>query len=211
MRLTKYEHACLVLTKGDDTLVIDPGAYTMPLTDIGGVVGVVITHEHADHWTAEQIERIRDRNPEARVFGPPGVVAAAVGIPVEEVKPGDEVQVGDFSLRFTGGKHAKVHDIVPIVDNVGVVVGDELYYPGDSFALPETEIAVLAVPSSGPWMKTGEAMDFIAAVKPRRAFPVHDAVHSVIGKGMVNGRLELIGEPFGMEFFVLEPGESTDI
>jgi hypothetical protein len=60
-------------------------------------------------------------------------------------------------------------------------------------------------------MKTGEAMDFIAAVKPRRAFPVHDAVHSVIGKGMVNGRLQLIGEPFGMEFFVLEPGESTDI
>ena len=30
----------------------------------------------------------------------------------------------------------------------------------------------------------------MTAVKPRRAFPVHDAALSVIGKGMVNGRLE---------------------
>jgi L-ascorbate metabolism protein UlaG (beta-lactamase superfamily) len=211
MKLTKYEHACLVLTKGADTLVIDPGTYTMPLADLDGVVGIVITHEHADHWTAEQVERIRDRNPEARVFGPAGVVAAATGIPVEQVEPGDEREVGGFSLRFTGGKHAQVHSTVPIVDNVGVLVGDELYYPGDSWALPGTEVAVLAVPSSGPWMKTGEAMDFIAAVKPRRTFPVHDAVHSVIGKGMVNGRLAAIGKTIGTEFFVLEPGESSDI
>jgi L-ascorbate metabolism protein UlaG (beta-lactamase superfamily) len=211
MKVTKYEHACLVIEKGDETLVIDPGAFTMPLTDVGGVVAVVITHEHADHWTAEQLERILDRNPDAKVFGPPGVAAAATGITVDSVVGGDEREVGGFRLAFTGGKHAQVHESIPIVDNVGVIVDDLLYYPGDSFDLPGTEVAVLAVPSSGPWLKTGEAMDFIAAVKPRRAFPVHDAVLSVIGKGMVNGRLEAIGKPNGTEFFVLEAGESTDL
>lgn len=211
MKVTKFEHACLVITKGDDTLVIDPGAFTMPLTDLDGVVGIVITHEHADHWTAEQIERIRDRNPDAVVFGPAGVAAAATGIAVEQVAAGDEREAGGFALTFTGGEHAQVHESIPIVDNVGVVVDSLLYYPGDSFDLPSTEVAVLAVPSSGPWLKTGEAMDFVAAVKPRRAFPVHDAVLSVIGKGMVNGRLEAIGKAHGTEFFVLEPGESTDL
>lgn len=211
MKVTKYEHACLVVTKGEEVVVIDPGAYTMPLTDIGGVVAVVITHEHADHWTAEQLERILDRNPDAKVFGPAGVVAAATGIAVEQVDAGDERTVGGFTLTFTGGKHAQVHETIPIVDNVGVIVDGELYYPGDSFVVPDGEISVLAIPSAAPWLKTGEAMDFLTAVKPRRAFPVHDAVLSVIGKGMVYGRLEGIGKPLGTEFFVLEPGESADL
>ncbi len=48
-------------------------------------------------------------------------------------------------------------------------------------------------------------------VKARRAFPVHDAPLSVIGKGMVNGRLEGLSKTLGTEFFVLEPGESADL
>ncbi len=106
--------------------------------------------------------------PDAKVYGPPGVVAAAAGITVEAVTPGDEREAGGFALSFVGGKHAQVHESIPIVDNVGVIVDGTLYYPGDSFDLPGTEIAVLAVPSSGPWLKTGEAMDFIAA---RQAAP----------------------------------------
>lgn len=211
MKVTKYEHACLVLTKADQSVVIDPGSFTMPLTDLDGVVAIVITHEHADHWTPEQLERIRDRNPEAAVYGPAGVVAAAAGIPVEEVKAGDERTAGDFTLTFTGGIHALIHESVQRVDNVGVIVDGEFYYPGDSFEEPGTEIAVLALPSSAPWMKTGEAMDFVAAVKPRRAFPVHDAMHSVIGKGSFNARVEGYGATHGVEYFVLEPGESADL
>lgn len=211
MKVTKYEHACLVITKGEESIIIDPGSFTMPLTDIGGVVGVVITHEHADHWTAEQLERILDRNPNAKVFGPAGVVAAATGFAVEQVDSGDTREVGAFTLMFTGGKHARVHETIPVVDNVGVIVDGELYHPGDSYDLPGIEVSVLAVPSSAPWLKTGESMDFLAAVKARRAFPVHDAGLSVIGKGMVNGRLEGISKTLGTEYFVLEPGESADL
>ena len=43
MKLTKYEHACMVIEKADVSLVIDPGGYTMPLTDLMDVVAVVIT------------------------------------------------------------------------------------------------------------------------------------------------------------------------
>ena len=97
MKLTKYEHACLILEKAGSTLVIDPGSFTMPLADLDNVVGIVITHEHADHWTPEQLARLLDRNPEARILGPAGVAAAATEATVEVVAAGDEVEVGPFT------------------------------------------------------------------------------------------------------------------
>src|SRR5690349_7298031 len=93
MKVTKHEHACQVIEKSGSALIIDPGAFTLPLDDVTGVVAIVITHEHADHWTAEHIERIRQKNPDARLLGPAGVAAAAGDLEVEVVAPGDTVEV----------------------------------------------------------------------------------------------------------------------
>jgi len=212
MKLTKYEHSCLVISKGDATLVIDPGSFTTPLTDVSGVVAIVITHEHADHWTAEQLTRLLDRNPSARILGPAGVAAAATDFTVETVKGGDSVEIEPFTLRFFGEKHAVIHSSIPIVDNVGVLVDDSLYYAGDSYTVPEgVEVDTLAVPIGAPWLKIGDAMDYVLEVKPRRSFPVHDAVLSQIGKTMTQARIEAVTTQNGGDFFVLDAGESYDL
>jgi len=211
MKLTKYEHSCLVLSKGDATLVIDPGSFTTPLTDIDGVVAIVITHEHADHWTAEQLTRLLDRNPKARILGPAGVASAATDFEVETVKGGDWVEIEPFSLKFFGEKHAVIHSSIPIVDNVGVLVDDSLYYAGDSYTVPPVEVETLAVPIGAPWLKIGDAMDYVLEVKPRRSFPVHDSVLSQIGKSMTQARIDAVTTQGGGEFFVLEAGESLDL
>ncbi|MCU1410764.1 MAG: fold metallo-hydrolase [Rhodoglobus sp.] len=212
MKLTKYEHSCLVISKGDATLVIDPGSFTTPLTDISGVVAIVITHEHADHWTAEQLNRLLDRNPSARILGPAGVAAAATDFQIETVKGGDSVDIEPFTLQFFGEKHAVIHSSIPIVDNVGVLVDGSLYYAGDSYTVPEgIEVETLAVPIGAPWLKIGEAMDYVLEVKPRRSFPVHEAVLSQIGKTMTQARIEAVTTQGGGEFFVLEAGESFDL
>ncbi len=212
MKLTKYEHACMILEKAGSTLIIDPGSFTMPLSDIGDVVGVVITHEHADHWTAEQLTRILDRNPDARILGPAGVAAAATDATVEVVKDGDVVELGAFTLRFFGEKHAVIHETIPVIDNVGVLVEDTLYYAGDSYSVPEgIEVDTLAAPAGAPWLKVGEVMDYVLAVKPKRVFPVHEATLSQIGRNMVHGRLEWAAKEGGGELFVLEAGESSDV
>ena len=137
MRLTKLEHAALVVEDSGDRLYVDPGKFTTPITESAGTVAVVITHEHDDHWTPEQLGRIVAANPDVRIFGPAGVAAAASGFPVETVAAGDEVEVGPFRLRFFGGKHAQIHPSIPIIDNVGVLVNDALYYGGDSFVVPD--------------------------------------------------------------------------
>ena len=37
---------------------------------------------------------------------------------------------------------------------------------------------VLGLPTAAPWLKLSEAVDLLRAVRPRLAFPVHDAVLS---------------------------------
>jgi len=211
MKLTKFEHSCLVLDKNGSTLIIDPGSFTMPLTDIMGVVAVVITHEHADHWTPEQLTRILDRNPGARILGPAGVAAAATGFEVEVVKDGDTVEIEPFTLAFYGEKHAVIHSSIPVIDNVGVLVDGELYYGGDSYTVPPVAVNTLAAPIGAPWLKIGDAMDYVLAVKPKRSFPIHDMTLSQAGKSMTQDRIRAVTEQGGGEFFVLEPGQSYDL
>jgi L-ascorbate metabolism protein UlaG (beta-lactamase superfamily) len=212
MKLTKHEHACMVLEKAGSTLVIDPGSFTMPLADLNAVVAIVLTHEHADHWTPEQLTRLLARNPEARILGPAGVAAAVTDATVEVVADGDELEIGPFSLKFFGRKHAVIHESIPVVDNIGVLVGEALYYGGDSFTVPRgIDVDTLAAPAGAPWLKVGELMDYLLEVKPKRVFPVHEAVLSQIGRNMVMTRIEWAAAQGGGEAFVLEAGESTEI
>jgi L-ascorbate metabolism protein UlaG (beta-lactamase superfamily) len=212
MKLTKLEHAALVLENDGSRLFIDPGSFTTPITEAAGTVAVVITHEHADHWTPEQLRRILDQSPDAVILGPEGVAKAAADFSVRVVNAGDTVEAGPFTLRFFGGQHAVIHSSIPVVDNVGVIVDDTLVYPGDSFAKPDLpEVDVLAVPSSAPWLKAAEFIDYVLDVKPKHSFSTHEMVSSVVGKQMADGRIEWATEQGGGEFLDLQPGDSYQI
>lgn len=212
MRVTKFEHATLRLDLGGDTLLVDPGSFTSPLVDLSGLVAVVITHEHPDHWTPDHLDRILRDAPGTPIFAPAGVAAAAADYEITVVAPGDTVSAGPFTLRFFGGDHEIIHSSLPRVQNVGVLINDELYYPGDSYAVPEgVEVDALAAPLGAPWLKIGEAMDFVLAVAPRRAFGVHDMTLSVIGRDMHRSRLKWATEQHGGEFFELDPGDTLDL
>ncbi|HEY0258211.1 MAG TPA: MBL fold metallo-hydrolase [Lacisediminihabitans sp.] len=212
MRVTKQEHACLLVETDGQTLVVDPGSFTTLLVGLTGVVAIVITHEHADHWTDDQLKRILEQNPGVKIFAPAGVAAAAPGFDITVVNGGDTREVGPFTLRFFGEKHAVIHHSLPVVDNVGVLVNDTLYYPGDSFTILEgVEVDTLAVPAGAPWLKIGEVIDYVLAVKPRRSFPTHEMVLSVAGKAMSNQRIQWATEQNGGTFYPLEPGNSLEL
>ncbi|WP_437584701.1 MBL fold metallo-hydrolase [Paramicrobacterium sp. CJ85] len=209
MKLTKLEHAAFIVEEDGARLIVDPGAYTAPLTDPAGTVAVVITHEHPDHWTPEQLRRVQAVSPNVRFFGPAGVAASASDFDITVVEPGEEIAVDPFTLRFFGGKHAVIHPSIPIVDNVGVLINDAVYYGGDSFTVPEgVDVDVMAVPAGAPWLKISEVMDFVAAVSPRRSFPTHEMVLSNIGKGLSNDRIRGVVEATGGKHHALEPGDT---
>lgn len=212
MRLTKFEHAALRLDHDGQTLIVDPGAFTAPLEHISTVTAVVITHEHPDHWTPAHLDQLLSAVPGVPIFAPSGVAAAAAGYDITVVAPGDTVTAGAFTMRFFGGQHAVIHSSLPTVENVGVLVNDELYYPGDSYSVPEgLQVSTLAAPIGAPWLKIGDAMDFVLEVAPKRAFGTHDAPLSQIGLSMHRDRLKWATEQGGGEFFVLESGDQREI
>jgi L-ascorbate metabolism protein UlaG (beta-lactamase superfamily) len=197
MKLTKYEHACFTVEKEGQILVVDPGGFTSDFIAPENVVGVVVTHEHQDHFDHEQIAAIIDKNPNAIIIGHNDIMKQIEVFTTKSVAAGDTVEVGPFSLEFFGGEHAVIHPSMPVVANLGVMINDLLYYPGDSFTLPEKPVDVLALPIGAPWLKISETMDFLTAVKPRLAFPTHDAVLSNIGKSLPDRMLTGFAESYG--------------
>ncbi|SBS70546.1 MBL fold metallo-hydrolase [uncultured Microbacterium sp.] len=212
MRVTKHEHACLRLEREGKTLIVDPGSFTLPLAELQDLIGIVLTHEHPDHWTSEHLDRLLKAAPGTPIYGPAGVAAAAAGFDIITVSPGETVELEPFTLEFFGGQHAVIHETIPVVDNVGVLVNDEFYYPGDSYTvLDGKDVRLLAAPVGAPWLKIGEAMDFVLAVAPRRSFGTHDMTLSQIGREMGRQRLRWATEQGGGEFLALDPGESVDL
>lgn len=212
MRLTKLEHATLLIDHAGARLVIDPGSFTRPVEGSGETVAVVLTHEHADHWTPEHLERVRAASPSLRILGPAGVAAAAEGFDVETVADGDIVTVGPFELRFFGSRHAVIHSSIPVIDNVGVLVNGRVYYAGDSFTVPQgVDVEVLAAPSGAPWLKMAEAMDYVLEIAPRHAFATHEQVLSEAGRALGHDRLGWAVREGGGEYHALEPGDSLEL
>jgi len=209
MKITKYEHACIVVEMDGKRLVIDPGSFTKSLTDLQNIVGVVITHVHADHFEKDLVASILAANTDAPVISVKEVTDQLKDVATITIDAGDHKTIGPFSLEFFGGRHAYIHDKVPQNQNVGVLVNETLYYPGDSFSPPDKKaIKVAAVPVSGPWLKFGEAMDFIRAIKPERVFPAHDGFLSEGGQYFTD---RWLGDAEGIEYYPLKPGESLSI
>ena len=183
MKLTKYQHACLVVEKDGSALIVDPGNFTDDFIMPSRVAGVIVTHEHADHFDEALVQKILEAHPKATIIAHESISGrftnySAIGAKVQET-----YTIAGFSLRFFGGIHAAIAPSITTPPNLGVLIDDRLYYPGDSFTIPEnTPIQELAVPASAPWLKMSEAMAFLAAIKPRFAFPTHDEILSAKGK-----------------------------
>ena len=205
MRLTKYGHACVRLEDGDQVLVIDPGTYSEP-ESLSGATAVLITHEHADHIDVDNLQAARAGNPALTVHTHPAL-AAALGDGVIPVAPGDTFTAAGFSVRAVGGAHAEIIDGLPGCPNIGFIA-DGLYHPGDSLFVPAEPVDTLLVPASGPWLKLGEAIEFARAVKPARAFPIHDAMFSDLGLDNFDRWLDMKG---GTDYARIPLGESVEL
>ncbi len=212
MKITKYEHACLVAEEQGKKLVIDPGSFVRTkFDDVKDVVGIVITHVHGDHLSGDHIADILKNNPQAQLFGTQEVASELKDRKINVVTGGDTAIVGPFELKFFGGQHAVIHPSWPVNQNVGVMVNSQLYYPGDSFSEPGEAVHILGLPVSAPWLKIAETMDFLTKLKPKIAFPTHNAILSDTGENLVENMLDNVATAAGTKLQSLKPGESLEI
>jgi L-ascorbate metabolism protein UlaG (beta-lactamase superfamily) len=211
MKITKHGHACLEVEIDSQTLIIDPGSYTEELSNLGTVVAIVITHKHDDHCDEAKIAKIKKENPAVQIFGTSEVAARLSGMDVLTVYHGDYYEVGSFKLEFFGDMHQIIHQSVPLIQNTAVLVNRDLYYAGDSYTPPDVKVKALACPTSAPWLKIGDVMDYIKEVKPEICFPTHNALLSQLGHDLNNSRVKLVTDENGGEFKILEVGQSLEI
>ena len=204
MKLTKYRHACFTVEKDGKILVVDPGGFSTDFIAPENVIAVVITHEHPDHFDVEHLAEIMDKNPEAIIFAPHSISDKLEALNHQAVGANEAVEIVPFSLTFHGGQHAIIHENIPTIENVGVLINDLVYYGGDSFVLPGQPVDTLLLPVSAPWLKASEAMNFLSTVKPRLAVPTHDAILSIEGQEIADRILGGMAKNIGCEYTRLE-------
>lgn len=208
MRITKYSHACVRIERDGAVLVIDPGTFSEPEA-LDGVDAVLITHEHYDHLDVAKLADMLARRPAVTVHTHPEVVPKLTAMTevVHPVRSGEEFSAASFTVRAYGGLHAVIHPDLTPVANLGFLVENSVYHPGDSFDVPEgATVDTLFVPISGPWCKLSESVDFVRAVAPRRAIALHDHLLSHAGGDVYDGGMRRL---LACEYQRLEPGVSV--
>jgi L-ascorbate metabolism protein UlaG (beta-lactamase superfamily) len=213
MRLTKHEHACVVLEKDGAKIVIDPGSFSSGAADIvADADAVLLTHEHMDHVNEAAINGALAARPELRIYAPAGLASTFAGHQDQftAVAAGDQLTLASFAVTVHGTEHAVIHPDIPTVPNVGYLVDGSVYHPGDAFFVPGVPVPVLLLPTSGPWMKIGEAADYVRAVRPQQIIQIHEMLLSDIGlflAGNLLGEQGLTGLPLAQ----IPAGESLTL
>ena len=193
MQLTHFGHSCLLADFGHTTILFDPGTFSHGFEGITGLAAILLTHQHPDHVDTARLPALLEANPEAELYADPQTTAQ-LSEPCRPVHAGDRLRVGDLTIRAVGGQHAVIHPELPVVENISYLVGDgehpaRLMHPGDALFVPDEPVDVLATPAAVPWMKVSEAVDYLRAVAPTRAVPIHQGIITADARGIYYGRL----------------------
>src|SRR5262245_33339234 len=213
MRLTKFGHSCLLVEEEQARILLDPGTLSSGFEGLQGLTAILYTHQHADHLDRGRLRGLLERSPGVRVVSDEGSADALgeAGVEVEVVHDGDELGIGGMGVRIVGRDHAVIHADLPVIPNVGYLVGGRLFHPGDSFTLPGQPVEVLAVPAGAPWLKVSESIDYLREVRPRMAVPVHEQVLSTIGTSIHYQQLEQLGAREGTTLRVMDDGKPVEL
>jgi L-ascorbate metabolism protein UlaG (beta-lactamase superfamily) len=185
-----------------NVVVLDPGIFTNPEA-VDGASAVLITHEHPDHlhpdnlratdapiWTIEAVAaKLRSEAPDVAER----VTAVAAGSTFDAGLP----------VRAVGEMHAVIHPEMDRLFNSGYVVtlGDQrVYHPGDALTPPEEDVDVLLLPTSAPWLRSQDAIEFARAVKAPRNLAIHDRVYSEAGHGILETQMNMFLPRDGLEY-----------
>jgi L-ascorbate metabolism protein UlaG (beta-lactamase superfamily) len=209
MELTHFGHSCILAQFGQTSLLFDPGTFAHGFEGITGLSAIVITHQHPDHVDTARLPALLDANPDATLYADQQT-SEQLGAPCHAVRVGDELTVGTLTIRALGGRHAVIHPEIPVIDNISYLVGDgdhraRLMHPGDALFVPDEPVDVLAAPAAAPWMKISEAIEYLRAVAPARAVPIHQGVVAPEARGLYYSRFT---EMTSADFQVL-PEESA--
>ncbi|WP_067674175.1 MBL fold metallo-hydrolase [Nocardia miyunensis] len=212
MQLIKFGHACVRVEVDGQRLVVDPGGLTDPRA-LEGADAVLVTHEHFDHFSEETLREATQQNPALRIWTNTSVAREldGLGARVTAVGAGEVFTAAGREVKVYGTWHAVIHPDLPRVGNIGFLIDDTLFHPGDALTVPDVAVDTLLLPVHGPWSSTGQLIDYVREVAPRQALAVHDGALNDIGTTMIAGFLGDDGPGIGAPYHRIPSGASVEI
>lgn len=212
MKITKFGHCCLLIEVLGKRILTDPGAFSNTQNEVRDIDLILITHEHGDHLHTESLAKILENNPKAKVVtnSSVGKILSDLAVDYQILEGDSKTVLSDISVEAYDGKHAEIYEDYGQVQNTGYFIADKLFYPGDSYIEPGKYVPVLALPVSGPWCKSSEALAYALRVKPSTAFPVHDGLLNEYGIAVVHGFFEKLLPQNNINFVRLSSNETKE-
>lgn len=209
MKVTKFTHACLWIQEGESSVIVDPGHWSwqdgqVELGVISKLDAIVITHNHADHCSADFIKALLTQFPTAKVIGNEEVVDTIkqAGIDADFLPSLPEV------VPFEAAHAALPTGQVPL--NTGFHLSGRLSHPGDSLDFNDAK-PILALPYQAPWGSAAEAIELVRRLKPQMVLPIHDWHLSREGRDWYANFMTTVLSAEGIEFVALRDGEALEL
>ncbi|GAA1145755.1 MBL fold metallo-hydrolase [Ornithinicoccus hortensis] len=217
MELTHLGHSCVLIEAADQRILIDPGTFS-DFADVRELTAVLVTHQHPDHLDPARFGDLLAANPAAQAWLEPETAAQqqdAFGDRVNGMSSGGTVQVGTVSVTPVGDLHAVIHDYVPRIHNLGLVVRADgeptVFHPGDALDADPGEVDVVLVPLMAPWSRVSDTVEFVRRVGASRAVPIHDGLLNDTGREMLLGHVRNFGAEGGLDVLDLRGAGATGL
>jgi len=138
---------------------------------------ILVSHEHHDHCSPEDIERVR--KPGTLILASVGA-AGMIGASAEVLHPGEARSVGPIKIETVPAYNLEKPFHPRALDHLGFILeidNERLYFAGDTDLIPEMDSIqcdVALLPVSGKYvMDVDEAVRAVGVLKPRLAIPMH--------------------------------------
>jgi L-ascorbate metabolism protein UlaG (beta-lactamase superfamily) len=177
------------------TGTVDPALYS-------GIDAALISHPHWDHLDVPSLRKLGSKTTLVVPAGTRRALQLRRIRNVEELKPGDSIDLGPLRVTATAANHEIVPNLLARdADAMGFLIQGSrtLYFAGDTDLFPEmTELAVgldvalLPVWGWGPilgpgHLDPGRAAEALQLLRPRVAVPIHWGTLAPIGLKLVRG------------------------
>ena len=192
-------HATFKIVTEDKIIYIDP--FQLKKKDQADII--LITHEHFDHCSPEDVEKIQKPD---TVIVTTSDCALKLSGEIKKVKPGDKINVKGIEIEAvpaynTNKKfHPKENNWVGYIINIK---GTKIYHAGDTDKIPEMKdfknIDIALLPVSGTYVMTAEeAAEAATIINPKIAVPMHYG--SIVGSekdakkfaDLLKGKIEVV-------------------